>query len=132
MKLIAFSLIVALLAGNVIADESTTPIVPGPPTARIQGINEISGGRNGWDSSRHYQDPQALVRKKAEMRSAQRQMRLELNKRYGHSPQRPNVFATPFTGVYFTNPRVVRPEYTYRGSAYPSNYRQAVQLQLVR
>gem|GEM_PF-6955457 len=131
MKRIVLSLVLALFAGNVIADDSTTPIAPTAPRARINGISEIPGRPDGWDSSRHYQDPQALVRKKAELRSAQRRMRLEINKRNGYSPQRPNVFATPFTGVYYT-PRVAAPHYGYRGSAYPSSYRQAIHPQTVR
>jgi hypothetical protein len=43
MKRIVLSLVLALFAGNVIADDSTTPIAPTAPRARINGISEIPG-----------------------------------------------------------------------------------------
>ena len=49
---------------------------------------------------RRYDDPKNVVRRNAELRSAQRRERIAAMKWYGMSNSRPRASATPYMGVY--------------------------------
>jgi len=50
--------------------------------------------------TRRHSDPKEAVRRKAELRTAQRQARLESQKWFGFSGLRPQANPVPFTGTY--------------------------------
>jgi hypothetical protein len=49
---------------------------------------------------RRHDDPKQAVRRKAEMKAAQRRARLAAMEWFGYSNQRPQASPTPFTGTY--------------------------------
>jgi len=49
---------------------------------------------------RRYDDPQTMIRRRAEQRAAQRQLRIAARKWFGHSLSRPQANPVPFYSTY--------------------------------
>jgi hypothetical protein len=80
------------------------------------GADSIISGPNTYEQAmRRYQDPNAMVRAKAEFRAAQRMRRIESLKWYGLSNARPQVNGDPFHSDY-------APHWVANPGYYPSRW----------
>ena len=102
MKWLAISLPLVLLLLAVPASAE----VPGGTGIQLGGTispGEITPTPEMWfyeQYLRQYQDPKAMVRKKAEFRTAQRQRRLAARRWFGFSNIRPTASPDPYNGDY--------------------------------
>ncbi len=66
------------------------------------GVSDVAQTEDMWfylQELRRYDDPQVVIRRKAELKAQQRRQRLAAMKWYGYSPSRPMANPTPSMGV---------------------------------
>lgn len=88
-----------LLATTALAQEPTSSSV----LPREISLGELEPTPEMWfyqEALRLYQDPEMMVRARAEFRADQRQRRIESRKWFGYSNSRPVANPTPFMGSY--------------------------------
>jgi len=98
---LSFTFVPALLIGAVLAAQDpgrfSTPVGQDPTSDQVAQTEDM------WfylQELRRYDDPQAVIRRKAERKGEQRRQRLAAMKWYGWSQSRPTASSTPWTGVY--------------------------------
>ena len=98
---ISFSILPAMLFCSVLAAQDLDKIQR--PAAQDQAADEIAKTEDMWfylQELRRYDDPQVVIRRKAEKKADQRRQRLAAMKWYGYSQSRPFANPTPSCGWY--------------------------------
>ena len=73
------------------------------PAGQDPAVGQIAQTEDMWfylQELRRYDDPQVVIRRKAEKKAEQRRQRLAAMKWFGWSQSRPTASPTPWTGVY--------------------------------
>jgi hypothetical protein len=73
------------------------------PAGHDPAVGQIAQTEEMWfylQELRRYDDPQVVIRRKAEKKGEQRRQRLAAMKWFGWSQSRPTASPTPWTGVY--------------------------------
>lgn len=110
MKKIALSIcLLAAACTAAVRGQDPVPVVTNPNEASFVGQGTIPGVSPGQmtpemylylHEQRRYDDPKQAVRRKAELKTAQRMQRLAAQKWYGVSNARPTASAQPFMDLY--------------------------------
>lgn len=100
--LLGLTFLPAMLVCSVLAaqDPDKLNLANGDQGARL---NEMAQTEDMWfymQELRRYDDPQVVIRRKAEKKADQRRQRLASMKWYGYSQSRPSASPTPSMGVY--------------------------------
>jgi hypothetical protein len=99
---LAFALAALALAAAPIV-QAQQPGPDSPPGMRLVSPGEVAATPEMWfyeQERLRYEDPQTVVRQKAEMKAAQRQARLASMKWFGFSNSRPQASIDPYAGPY--------------------------------
>ena len=73
------------------------------PVGQSPAVDQVAQTEDMWfylQEHRRYDDPQVVIRRKAERKAEQRRQRLAAMKWFGWSQSRPTASSTPWTGVY--------------------------------
>ena len=76
------------------------------PVAHSPAVDQVAQTEDMWfylQELRRYDDPQVVIRRKAERKAEQRRQRLAAMKWFGWSQSRPTASSTPWMGVYSPN-----------------------------
>ena len=73
------------------------------PVGQSPAVDQVAQTEDMWfylQELRRYDDPQVVIRRKAEQKADQRRQRLAAMKWFGWSQSRPTASSTPWMGVY--------------------------------
>ncbi len=100
--ILGFTFLPAMLVCSVLAAQDLDKLSK-PAANQEAGANDVAQTEDMWfylQELRRYDDPQAVIRRKAERKGDQRRQRLAAMKWYGYSQSRPSANPTPSMGVY--------------------------------
>ncbi len=100
--ILGFAFLPAMLLCSVLAAQDVDKMNQ-PAGNQQAGLNNMAQTEDMWfymQELRRYDDPQVVIRRKAERKADQRRHRLAAMKWYGYSQSRPSANPTPSMGVY--------------------------------
>ena len=95
-----------ILACSILSAQDVGKISQPAQTKRVENgvvVDDVAQSETMWfylHDLRRYDDPQMIIRRKAERKADQRRLRLASQKWFGYSAGRPTACSTPWTGVY--------------------------------